>query len=105
MNRSPSRQPAFTLIETLISVVVVVLVLGSASIANRIIQQAAYRGEAATQLSALADESLDQVRLLRDNLSSGQDLGSLFGLAGGAATDQTASGLFVANSSKANPCS
>jgi Tfp pilus assembly protein PilV len=59
-------KPAFTLIETLISLAIIVSVLGSVTAVNRIVQTSALQSESDVQLSSLVDESLVHLRTLRD---------------------------------------
>jgi prepilin-type N-terminal cleavage/methylation domain-containing protein len=97
MTMSISRKKSgFTLIETMVASVIMVIVLSSAIAVGRGVQANATRSEEQLQMTSLVNESLDNVALLRDALSNGsspKSLGEGIGLVPGKASK----GVFAAD--------
>jgi len=93
MARRIHSQSGFTLLETLVAAVLVVIVLGSITLTNRTLSQGAQTAQANLQLNALADEAIDQVTLFHDTLPAGTKLSTAFGLS----VSTTSVGLFAVN--------
>lgn len=73
-------KPAFTLIETLIALTIVVVVLGASVSANRVIQIGSQVTAERTQMSALIDESISSLQLFQRQMQTGGlSLGSVTG--------------------------
>lgn len=64
------RRPAFTLIETLIALAIVIVVLGASITANRVIQIGSLIASEHTQMAALADESISDLQLIHKQLQA-----------------------------------
>src|SRR3712207_4661219 len=107
MRRRLLRQPGFTLMETLIALVISVVILGGSSLAARAIQENVRRTEERTQMASLAQESLDTMRFLRDSLklqgrALAEDNGGVDLNAGN--NDDIAEGSFVARPDSFTNC-
>jgi prepilin-type N-terminal cleavage/methylation domain-containing protein len=74
-----SRKSGFTLLETLVSLAILTMVLGASVISGRAMYQQSQINSDQAQMSALADESIATVRLLRDTTTRAAGAG-LFGL-------------------------
>lgn len=94
-----SKKTAFTLIETLIASVLLVVIVGTAVVANRSIQTSSSRSEEYAQMSALASEALDQVRFLKNS-----NPGSFYTLLGLNPVGDNKYIVFVGNNEISNNC-
>ena len=91
------KKPGFTLLETLISLVILTLVLGATLVATRTIAGQAQESAGQTQMNILAEEGVNAVRLMRDTLRSSGSSNSFAEAIGLNAVPAGVTGTFIAN--------
>lgn len=99
-----SRKSGFTLLETLISIAIIVVILGAAIASNRVITDSSALQLSVSQMDSLAEEGISEVQFLRDSLPTGTSVASYFGLNDSAA-DATVYGTFHSNLTNLSGCS
>ncbi|MBU6389514.1 prepilin-type N-terminal cleavage/methylation domain-containing protein [Patescibacteria group bacterium] len=110
MPRISFRQSGFTLLETLVALVILVVVLSAATISNRVIYNQSSLVTQQIEMGSLADEVIQSMYLQRDTIltSAGPSPLSTFttylGLSSGSTSDTVVTGTFKANAAPLNQC-
>src|SRR5579871_4257125 len=90
------RRSAFTLIESLIAIIISVVVLSAVIAINRVVAKNAQQGEQLVQMNSLAEEALENFKLLKDTLPVGFTLKDQK-LLSFTSSNSSIDGTFIAN--------